>query len=476
MTGAAGQVARLLGQGASLAIGRRPARPLEVAGFGAFVAAWVLATAVFSLQDWLATPAPVAFDAFAPWAHAGVGAAVLAIAWAVAHVLRRPAAWITLATLAILVLIPWSVLDMQLLATLGERADAARLALAAVLALLAARIAWVAGVGATRLRRLAAGAMFALLLVVPWQARAQLWLWYTDAPAAAPIAPAPARAGERLHDPEALIALQPALVARRVEALAAQEPGRVDLYAVGFAGDGNEGVFRNEVEFFERLAAQRLGAGGRVLPLVNHPGASLDTPIASLTNLRAALAGIGARMDRDEDILLLFLTSHGTRDHELVVDLPPLPLRQIEPKDLKQALDQSGIRWRVIVVSACFSGGFVKELRTPHTLVITAARADRTSFGCGASSEITYFGKAFLTEALNLTTDFREAHAIAARRVHAWEQADDETPSLPQLWAGTRIDAKLAQWRAGLAPGAPVPFVAAVPAAAPEREEAAGAH
>ena len=462
MTGAAGRFARLLGQGLSLAIGRRPDRRLELADFGAFIAAWCLGTAIFAAQDWWATPAPRAFETFATWGHAGVGAAVLAIAWGVARVLRRPATWLTLATLVLVVVIPWSVLDVQLQAALGERAEAARLAVAALLAVLAARIAWVAGADASRLRRLSAGALFALLLAMPWHARAQLWFWYTEEPAARADGPAPVRATDRSRDPEALLGMQPALVAGRVEALAAQVPGQVDLYAGGFAGDGTEGVFRNEVEYLTPLLAQRFGAHGRVLPLVNHSGSSVTTPIASLTNLRAALAGIGKRMDRDEDVLLLFLTSHGSPEHELAVALPPLPLRQIEPRDLKDALDASGIRWRVVVVSACFAGGFIKDLRTPETLVITAARADRTSFGCGADSEITYFGRAFLTEGLNQTADFREAYAIAARRVGEWEQADDEVPSLPQLWAGDRIEAKLAQWRAGLVPGAPVPFAPAV--------------
>ena len=463
MTGAAGRFARLFGQGLSLAIGRRPDGRLELANFGAFIAAWCLATGIFLAQDWLATPAPREFDTWAAWGHAGVGAAVLVIAWAVARVLRRPATWLMLATLALVVLIPWSVLDVQLQAALGERAEPARLAVAALLAVLAARIAWVAGADATRLRRLSAGALFALLLALPWHARAQLWFWYTTEPDARLAEPAPARSQDRTRDPEALLGMQPALVAGRVEGLAAQVPGQVDLYAVGFAGDGTEGVFRNEVEYLTPLLGQRFGAGGRVLPLVNHAGSAVTTPIASLTNLRAALAGIGRKMDRDEDVLLLFLTSHGSPEHELAVALPPLPLRQIEPKDLKDALDASGIRWRVVVVSACFAGGFIKELRTPETLVITAARADRTSFGCGADSQITYFGRAFLTEGLNQTADFREAYAIAARRVGEWEKADDEVPSLPQLWAGDRIEAKLAQWRAGFVPGAPVPFRAVVP-------------
>jgi hypothetical protein len=362
------------------------------------------------------------------------------------------------------VLIPWSVLDMHLQTTLGEVAQVTRLAIAAVLALLAARIAWIAGVGATRLRRLASGALFALLLTLPWQARAQLWLWYTDAPVEAGSAPAAAGSGERLRDPEALLGLQPALVARRVEAMAAQVPGRVDLYAVGFAGDGTEGVFRNEVEHFGRLATQRLGAGGHVLPLVNHPGSSAATPIASLTNLRAALAGIGARMDTEEDVLLLFLTSHGSRDHRLAVDLPPLPLRQIAPRDLKDALDRSGIRWRVIVVSACFSGGFVDALRTPRTLVITAARADRASFGCGSDSQITWFGKAFLAEAMNQTTDFERGFELANHRIREWELRDGETPSVPQIAAGGPIRRQLAAWRRQLAPAAPVPFLPVAPA------------
>jgi hypothetical protein len=447
---AAGRFARLVGQGLSLAIGRRPDRPLELAGFGAFLGAWVLATTIFALQDFLETPAPRAFDAFAPWDHAGVGAALLGIGWLIARVLRRPAAWLTLAALAIIVLAPWSVLDLRLQATPGDAAAPARIALAALLALLAARIAWVAGADAPGLRRLGAGALFALLLLVPWQARSQMWFWYTEEDPDAVIAAEPPIAPER--QPEALLGRQPELVLGRLAQLAPQVPGQVDLYAVGFAGDGNESVFRNEVEFLQSLLTQRFAARGRVLPLVNHPDTIATTPIASLTNLRAALAGIGATMDRDEDVLLLFLTSHGSQDHELYVDLHPLPLRQVEPKDLKDALDESGIRWRVVVVSACYSGGFIDELKTPETLVITAARADRTSFGC-----------AFLTEALNQTTDLREAYTLAAKRVAAWERADDHTPSQPQLWAGDRIDAKLAQWRAGLAPGPAVAFVPAVP-------------
>ncbi len=238
----------------------------------------------------------------------------------------------------------------------------------------------------------------------------------------------------------------------------ARKPGRPNLFALGFAGDGEENVFRNEVDYFAKLVAKRFGADGHVLELVNSPRTFENVPLATRTNLYAALDGIAAKMDRDQDILLLFLTSHGSAGHELSVQLGALPLDQVTPDDLRDALDAVKIRWRVIVVSACYSGGFIPALRNPNTLVITAARSDRSSFGCGNDSKITWFGKAFLADALNTTTDFREAYERARTDIAGWERRDREVPSEPQLWEGPEIEAKLASWRATLPPAPPVPF------------------
>ncbi len=462
MAGAVRRFARLLGQGLSLAVGRRPSASLELVGFGSFVLAWLLATLVFALHDLWITPPPREFWEWSPWLHAGFGAAWLAVAWVAVRVLQRPAAWFTLACLAALVAIPWTALDVHLQEHLeggsplpGHALIAARTALV----LVGLRLVAVVGRDATLLRRMGAGAVLVLALLMPWVTRAQSLVWYSTAglEGASAVADGP--------DPEVVLGRQPTLVAQSLAALAPQTPGAIDLYAVGFAGDGNEAVFRNEVEYFAQLLPRRFGATDRVLPLINHPGTVETVPVASLANLRSTLAGIGARIDPAEDLVLLFLNSHGSREHVLSVDLPPLPLRQIEAGDVRAALDDAGIRWRVVIVSACFSGGFIEALRTPETLVITAARADRTSFGCGGDAEITYFGRAFLADGLNRTTDLREAYAIAAREVREWERAEGHTPSQPQIWAGDRIDAHLARWRAGLAPpGAPLEFVPAVPA------------
>ena len=250
------------------------------------------------------------------------------------------------------------------------------------------------------------------------------------------------------------------LLAADMAALAPQHPGQVDLYVVGFAGDSTEDVFRNEVAYLDTLMSRRFGAQGHVVTLVNHIDSltTVPRPLATLANLRIALAGVGKAMDRDEDVLLLYLTMHGTEEHELAVQLPPVLEEWITPEDLRTALDDAGIRNRVVVISACYSGGFVPALRGRDTMVVTAARGDRASFGCGSESDATWFGRAWLVDGLNDGTSFIAAYDIATDEISRWEQEDDETPSLPQFDAGTGIINKLASWQSHLVPGPAVPY------------------
>ena len=264
-------------------------------------------------------------------------------------------------------------------------------------------------------------------------------------------------------DPEQLMFDQPAMIESAINSLRPRTPGKINLYVVAFAGDGSENVFRNEVEYAERLFSQRFDAEGHILVLENNP-ASVDTrPLATLLNLRLALAAIAQRMDPAEDILLVYLTSHGSAEHELHVALEPLPLNQIAPEDLAEAMQTTpSMRWKVLVVNACYSGGFIDSLRDDSTMVITAARSDRTSFGCGSASEITYFGKAFLSEALNTTTSMTEAFALATTSITQWEAEEKlEAHSEPQISTSRSIEAKLDAWRMTLPVTPSVPFAPA---------------
>jgi hypothetical protein len=265
-------------------------------------------------------------------------------------------------------------------------------------------------------------------------------------------------------DAEAVMYNQPALLDAALSKLKKQTPGKVDLYVVAFAGDAEEDVFRNEAEYAERLFGQRFDAEGHVLVLENNTATVSTRPLATWTNLQRTLDAIAGKMDPAEDILLLYLSSHGSQDHQLLVDLDPLPLNQIEPDDLTDALKTNPrIRWKVVVVNACYSGGFIDALRDDSTMVMTSARADRTSFGCGADSDITYFGKAFLAQALNKTTSLREAFDLAKKSVAEWEDADKQEHSEPQIATSASIEAKLATWRKQLRADAPAVEFAPAP-------------
>ncbi|HEU0153798.1 MAG TPA: C13 family peptidase [Arenimonas sp.] len=265
-----------------------------------------------------------------------------------------------------------------------------------------------------------------------------------------------------------------ARLAAELAQLAPQRPGHPDLFVLGFAGDGSEQVFRNEVTYLRDLAARRLDAAGRVVVLANHPDAPPARPLpeANLHTLRQALAGIAARMDPDEDLLLAYFTTHGTDTHELLVRRDGERDRLLTPARLREALDAAGIRHRVLVISACYSGGFAKALHDPDTLLLMAARRDRPSFGCGNDSAATFFGRAWLVEGLNTTTDFDAAFVQATAAIEARELAEGLEPSRPQINRGERIGARLAAWRAAFTPGPALPYPFALEAPASGRVDA----
>ncbi|WP_108471635.1 C13 family peptidase [Rhodanobacter thiooxydans] len=258
--------------------------------------------------------------------------------------------------------------------------------------------------------------------------------------------------------PEQVLYAQPRMMRNALAELGPRVPGKPNLYLLAIAGDGSEDVFHNEAEYAARLFAQRFGASAHSLVLENNPATLTTRPLASWSNLETALDGLGKTMQPDQDILLLYLTSHGSEDHTLLLDMDPLPLDQLGASDLASILAMHPFKWKVLVVNACYSGGFVPPLRGPGTLVLTAARADRSSFGCGSDSNITYFGKAWLVDALNHTDNFVDSFKQASIQISRWEQQDKLTPSEPQIDIGSGITEQLALWRKNIVAGPPVAF------------------
>jgi hypothetical protein len=148
-------------------------------------------------------------------------------------------------------------------------------------------------------------------------------------------------------------------------------------------------------------------------------------------------------MDLERDVLILAISSHGSEDAVIAVSNSDMPLQSLTAEDLANVLKDAGIKWRVIIISACFAGGFIEALRDPKTIVITAAAADRTSFGCSNDSDLTYFGEAFYRDALPGAPSLRAAFESAKAAIAVRERAEHQTPSNPQAWFGADLEARL---------------------------------
>lgn len=287
-------------------------------------------------------------------------------------------------------------------------------------------------------------AMAVVVGVGMWQFQDQPWeedaLAVADASAASADGAQPPEPAQ-LALSQGLFENQQLLWQQQVDALLPQRPGVVDVYGLVFAPYADENVFRRESTMVNTLLQERFDAQGRVLHLLNHAETAETHPWATPENLQRAIAALAARMDREHDVLVIYMTSHGARNHELAAAHWPLQVPPVTPEMLRAALDESGIRNRVIAVSACFSGGWIEPLATDSTLIMTAADATHTSYGCGRLSELTFFGRAVFHEQLRQTHSFTEAFAKAVPLIQQREVEAGKADgfSNPQIRVGQQI-------------------------------------
>ncbi len=216
----------------------------------------------------------------------------------------------------------------------------------------------------------------------------------------------------------------------------------VELYTLTLGGDGKQSVFLRESDYVSNMLSSRFGAFGQIR-LVNHRDHMVDRPMATRENLRRAAQTLAERSG-PEDLIFIYLTSHGTSEHELVLDQPRMELSDLPADELAAVLAPLKNRDKIIVISSCYSGGFIPALKDERTLIITASRADRVSFGCSEEANSTYFGNALFTQALNQTDDLEQAFKLAKATVAEREVADGFEASEPQMWAPKGV---LSHWQ-----------------------------
>ena len=244
---------------------------------------------------------------------------------------------------------------------------------------------------------------------------------------------------------------QSRLLNKSLDAVEYGEFAQSHWYFLGVAGASYQDVFKLEIERIKEQFDTRFGTYGRSVELINNPATRTEIPLASKTSMELALRRIGQQMNRESDVLFLYMTSHGL-PNVFEMENAPLDLAQVDPKWLKEALDASGIRWRVIVISSCYSGSFIPALQNDNTLIITASAADRQSFGCSNEAEYTYFGRAFFDQAMREQTSIQAAFNETKATVAKWEAAQGFEPSEPQWSMGKNMALMLPQLEQRLFP------------------------
>lgn len=252
-------------------------------------------------------------------------------------------------------------------------------------------------------------------------------------------------------------------LAKALAPLLPQRKGVVDAYVLSVALDSDP-VFGREAREAAKVLARRYDAAGRTITLGGSDGsAPSPLPMGSPLNLEAALARIAEVMNPAEDVLVLYTTSHGM-PYGIIYSDGNEGYGAISPARLAQLLNSFGIHRRLLIVSACYSGVFVPTLSGPQTMIVSAASSDRSSFGCVAENDWTYFGDALINRALRKPQPLDAALSEAIGLIAGWEQQENLKPSLPQQSMGDEVK----RWLAPLE--ARMPKVATPPVGRPSAE------
>jgi hypothetical protein len=255
--------------------------------------------------------------------------------------------------------------------------------------------------------------------------------------------PARKKARDEAEERQAMIeAAQPSRLDAALAKLKPRSPEMRNVYVVGVAGWSEQDVFLREIQQSLEILKDRTGAAGRAIALVNNPSGA-DAPIANIQNLAYVLRGVAAHMDLEQDVLILTMTSHGAPSG-FALEFDSMVERMLQPQILKRMLDTAGFKNRIIVVSSCYSGQFVPALADAQTMIITAASATRTSFGCANDRSWTYFGEAFFEHGLREETSLAAAFSKAKGLIAKWEKEQNLTPSEPQIFIGPELQRRFA--------------------------------
>lgn len=252
---------------------------------------------------------------------------------------------------------------------------------------------------------------------------------------------------------------QQRLLGNALAGLQPQRSGTVDAYVITIALDSDP-VFAREAREAGRVLASRYDATGRTLTLAGPDGVRDDLPRGSIDSLLLSIAHVAEVMDTEEDVLVLYTTSHGNK-LGLAYHYGDSGYGILSPARLAGALEEVGIDRRILIISACYSGVFVPALASADTAILTAAASERNSFGCEAENDWTFYGDALINRAMRQPQELAEVARMTSRMIAGWETERRLLASLPQ----SAIGANVSEWLPTLE--ARMPQIASAPVGRP---------
>jgi Peptidase C13 family len=211
---------------------------------------------------------------------------------------------------------------------------------------------------------------------------------------------------------------------------AVEDSRKVGVVSFGLFGD--QGVFQAEATGAAQVVADRFETGPIDVRYNSRKGGT-----ATIEALARSLQLAASHLDAENDVLFLILTSHGSPEG-LAVKAGRLT-QTLTPSHLADMLGRTGVRHKVVVISACYSGVFIPRLANPDVLVITAADSNHPSFGCQDKAKWTYFGDAFFNVALRQAVSLNDAFVDARSLVRKRELREHFEPSNPLMAGGANV-------------------------------------
>ncbi len=226
------------------------------------------------------------------------------------------------------------------------------------------------------------------------------------------------------------------------------------VWLAGFAMNSTSPAFQGDLELVSRRLSD---LGGTVLKYEHSNEPRMKTlryPFANPQTLHGSLLHITEHA-RADDIVVLFISSHGSRRALSVnaaqKDYPPLTAARLFAE-----LAPLGDRPTVVILSACFSGSFIPALQRDTHIVLTAASADRASFGCAVHDRNTFFIEELLANDFDASRSLVQLMFHAKSRIELREDRLGLPHSEPQLSVGRRVqwlaDLPLREWFASAGP------------------------